>query len=124
MFCTHIYFNGNCKEAIELYKKAFNAKVLTIMNNTEKGKENLIIHSEIEIHSQKLMMNDFGDNEGNIKQNGYQLVVQFNDVPQLESAYKVLSEKGNVLSPMQPTDYSPCVVRFNDMYGTRWAFYV
>lgn len=124
MFCTHIYFNGNCREAIELYKKAFDAEVLTIIPNSINGRENEVIHAEIEIHNQKLMMNDFGANEGNTKANGYQLVVQFESVAQLEESYNVLSENSITLSPKQPTDYSPCVVRFIDKFGIRWGFMV
>ena len=50
MFCAHIYFNGNCAEAVEAYKKAFNAEILTIIHNPEIGKESHVIHAEIEIH--------------------------------------------------------------------------
>jgi len=124
MFCAHIFFNGNCREAIELYKKAFNVKILAIITNTESGKENQIIHAEIEIHQQKLMMNDYGNNRGSITPGGYQLVVQFDQIDQLEIAYKEFAENCTVLFPKQPTDYSPCVVQFVDKFGTRWAFMV
>ena len=124
MFCTHVYFNGNCREAIDLYKKAFNANILTIIKNTESGKEDQVIHAEIEIHQQKLMMNDFGNNQGAATPNGYQLVVKFDQVNQLEQAFSEFVENCTILFPMQPTDYSPCVVQFIDGFGTRWAFMV
>jgi PhnB protein len=124
MFCTHIFFNGNCREAIELYQKAFNAEVLTIIKNPEIGKEDQIIHAEIAIYKQKLMMNDFGNSQGVIKSNGYQLVVQFEQISQLENAFDELAENSTILFPKQPTDYSPCVVQFIDKFGTRWAFMV
>jgi len=124
MFCTHIYFNGNCREAIELYQKAFNAKVLTILQNPERGKENQVIHAEIEIHHQKLMMNDFGNNLGVTQAGGYQLVVQFDQVEQLDKTFDEFEEGSTILFPKQRTDYSPCVVQFIDKFGTRWAFMV
>ncbi len=124
MFCTHIYFNGNCREAIDLYKKAFGADILTIIDSAEHGKENQIIHAEIEIHGQKLMMNDFGNSQGVTTPNGYQLVVQFDQISQLETAYNEFAESSTILFPKQPTDYSPCVVQFIDKFGTRWAFMV
>ncbi len=124
MFCTHIYLNGNCREAIEAYAKAFSAEVLTIIPAPMIGKEKYVMHAEILIHNQKLMMNDFGDNEGTTKSGGYQLVVQFENVSQLEEAYNPLIEGGTILSRKQTTDYSPCVVRFIDRFGTRWAFMV
>lgn len=124
MFCTHIYFNGNCKEAIKLYRKAFDAKILTIIENPESGKENQVTHAEIEIHKQKLMMNDFGNNQGVSTPSGYQLVVQFDQIDQLEKAYAEFAEDSTILFPMQPTEYSPCVIQFIDRFGTRWAFMV
>ncbi len=124
MFCTHVFFKGNCREAIELYKKAFNAEVLTIIKNTESGKENQILHAEIKIHEQKLMMNDFGNSQGIFMPDGYQLVVQFNHINHLEKAYAEFAENSTILFPKQPTDYSPCVVQFIDKFGTRWAFMV
>jgi PhnB protein len=124
IFCTHIYFNGNCREAVELYKKASCVKVITVMANPEIGKENEIIHSEIEIHDQKLMLNDFGDNEGITQASGYQLVIQFQSIDELEEMYSVLSKDGKIISPKQPTDYSECVVRLKDKFGIPWALWV
>ncbi len=124
MFCTHIYFNGNCREAIELYKKAYSAEVLTIIPNQSPGKENEVIHSEIKIHNQTLMMNDFGDNEGITQASGFQLVIQFESVEQLEESYSILSESSVTISPKQPTNYSECVVRFIDKFGIHWGFWV
>jgi PhnB protein len=95
-----------------------------MISSTESGKENQIIHAEIEIHGQKLMMNDFGNSQGVSTSNGYQLVVQFDRIDQLEMAYKEFIENSTILFPKQPTDYSPCVVQFIDKFGTRWAFMV
>jgi len=69
-------------------------------------------------------MNDFGNNEGNTKASGYQLVVQFESLAQLEESYEALLENSIPISPKQPTDYSPCVVQFIDKFGTRWGFFV
>jgi len=110
--------------AIHLYEQAFHSEVLTLMMNPESGKENQVIHAEINIHGQKLMLNDFGNQQGITKPDGYQLVVQFDDVDGLESAYRVLEEGAVILSAKQATDYSPCVVQFIDRFGTRWAFMV
>lgn len=121
MLVTHIYFNGQCKEAIDLYVKAFNATVKTIMKNPEND---LVIHAEILIHDQLLMLNDFGDNDGISKSGGYQLAVRFDNENDLKAAYSVLEDGSITISPMQATDYSACVVRFGDKFDARWAFWV
>ena len=61
MLTTHIFLNGDCKEAIETYKSALGATVKTIF---EKPNSHLIVHVEIVIHDELLMLNDFGENEG------------------------------------------------------------
>ena len=124
MFCTHIFFNGNCLDAIELYQRAFQAKVLDLIMNPESGKEQQVIHAEMLIHGQKLMLNDFGNQQGVSIPDGYQLVVQFESVEALEAAYRELETGARVLTPKQPTDYSPCVTQLIDRFGTRWGFMV
>lgn len=122
MFATHLYFNGQCREAIELYVKAFNATIKTIMPNP--GQEELVIHAEILIHNQLLMLNDFGDNDGYSKSGGYQLTVSFNNEVDLKKAYSVMKDGSTTISPMQATDYSACVVRFIDKFDVRWGLWV
>ncbi len=122
MLATHIYINGQCKEAIDLYVKAFNASVEKIIQDPDQ--EHLIIHAEILIHNQLLMMNDFGGNTGFSKSGGYQLSVTFHNENELKDVYLILKEGSTTVLPIQPTDYSPCVVRFIDKYDVRWALWV
>lgn len=122
MLVTHLYFKGQCREAIELYTKAFNATVKTIIQNPEH--ESLVIHAEILIHNQLLMLNDFGDNDGFSKSGGYQLAVNFESEEDLREAYSALKDSSTIISPMQVTDYSSCVIRFIDKYDVRWALCV
>jgi len=74
MLTPHIYFNGQCKEAIELYVKALNATIKTVMLKPEC--DNLVIHAEIIIHDRILMLNDFGDNDGFSKSGGVSIGCQ------------------------------------------------
>ncbi len=122
MLVTHIYLNGQCKEAIELYVQAFGGSLETIMQKS--GQDDLIVHAEILIHNQLLMLNDFGDNDGFSKSGGYQLSVKFDTVDQLRKTYSFLEEGSTIISPMQETDYSVCVIRFIDKFDVRWGFWV
>ena len=74
MLTTHVYFNGNCKEAIKLYQSALGAKVKTLMEDPES---HLVVHAELLIHDDLLMVNDCADNDGFSTSGGYQLCVQF-----------------------------------------------
>lgn len=124
MLVTHVYLNGQCKEAIDLYVNAFKGTINTIIEGSSIEQENLIIHSEISIHNQRLMLNDFGDNDGFSKSGGYQLCVNFDNENDLKDVYSVMKDGSITISPMQETDYSVCVVRFVDKFDVRWAFMV
>ena len=122
MLVTHIYFNGQCKAAIELYVQAFGASIETIIPKPDQ--DDLIVHAEILIHNQLLMLNDFGNNDGYSKSGGYQLSVKFDMVDDLKKAYSILEAGSTTISPMQETEYSICVIRFIDKFDVRWAFWV
>lgn len=122
MLAAHIYFNGQCKKALELYTKAFDAVTKVIIQNANNNE--LIDHSEILIHDQLLILNEFGDNDGVSQSGGYQLTVRFDNENELVNAYSILEEGSTTIFPMQKTDYSKCVVRFIDKFDTRWAFWV
>lgn len=122
MLTTHIYINGQCRQAIELYVKALGAKVKTVI--PKPGQEGLVIHAEIMIHGQLLMLNDFGNNESFSTSGGYQLSLRFDNEDELKRAYSMIKDGSTTLMPMQPADYSVCVVRFIDRHDVRWAFWV
>ena len=121
MLVTHIYYNGQCKKAIEMYRAAFDATIKTMIEDPDTQ---LIVHAEIIIHNELLMMNDFGNNDGFSKSGGYQLSVQFDNEADLKKAYSVLQDNCTIIEHMQATDYSPCVVRFIDKFDVRWAFWI
>ena len=121
MLVTQIYFNGTCKEAIELYKNALNAEVKTLMEDADAK---LVVHAELMIHDALLILNDFGNDDGACNAGGYQLCLQFENEEALKRAYSKMELESVTIDPMQPTDYSPCTVRFEDRFGARWAFWV
>ena len=122
MLVPHIYLYGHCKEAIQLYQKAFGATVHTIIEDDE---HRLIIHAEIEIHNQLLMLNDTGgDLDFSRSGGGYQLSVQFDNEDDLAATYSILVEGAAIILSMQATEYSVCVVRFIDQFDVRWALWV
>ncbi len=122
MLVTHIYFNGQCKEAIELYKNAFNATVQTLIESPEN--EELVMHAEVLIHNQLLMLNDFGNDDGFSKSGGYQLCVKFDSEEELMKSYSILVDGSKIITPIQATDFSACMVRFIDKYDVRWGFWL
>lgn len=122
MLVTNVFLKGHCREAIDTYVKAFDAKVVIVM--PDSGNEKLIAHAEIMIHDQLLMLNDFGGFDDSSNSAGYQLALRYENVKDLKASYAVLEEGSTTIFPMQSTDYSPCVVRFIDKFDVRWALWI
>jgi len=51
----NFHFAGNCLEAIDLYKKVFDAKVICLYKETESSK---VYHAELMIGNTKVLMTD------------------------------------------------------------------
>lgn len=122
MLTPHIYLNGYCRKAIELYTKAFNATTVHIIEDPRYSER--IIHAVINIHGQPLILNDTGADLDSAKSGGYQLSVQFKSESELFASYSILLDGATILFPIQATDYSDCVVRFIDRFDVRWGFWV
>ncbi len=117
MLVPHIYFNGRCKEAIDQYIRAFGAEVKANIPYPEEENKRGIMHSEISIHGQRVMMND--ENLGTPD-----LIVIYKNKEELLKSYEIMKEGGEVTAPMIETDYSPCVVGLTDRFGVKWGLMV
>jgi PhnB protein len=124
MLVPGLYLKGKCEEGISQYVKAFGADIKVIIPYPEHAPKKGVMHSEIDIHGQRIMLNDYGWNYDYKKRGSMQLGVVFNSVEDLKKSYKMMKEGSRTLHPMEATDYSPCVVEFWDKFGVPWGFMV
>jgi PhnB protein len=125
MLIPHLHFDGNCREAIDLYEKAFNTKVdaesLEYMANGKK-----IAHASMTIHGTTVFLNDalkfLNDKFGNINC-AVHLTVTFKTTAELLACYEILKADDNP-SPFYETPYSKLVGNFADKLGVLWGFMV
>lgn len=123
-------FCGQCEEAINLYKKAFNAKTAHIIRygeiNAQEGCSDAdpkhpgyIYHAELAIGKQRIMMCDIS--EFKITHGlGLFLTVIFPSAPKAIKAFEYLSLGGTIIFAPQKTTYSPYFVSLTDKFGVRW----
>ncbi len=83
-----------------------------------------ILHAEIYIHGQRVMLNDIGGNNDYTQRAPTELVVIYDSVEDLKNSYEIMKEGSQTISPMEATFYSPCVVEFWDRFGIPWGFMV
>jgi PhnB protein len=115
---TYITIKG-CAEAIEFYKKAFNAKELGVL----KMPNGLIGHAEIEIEGSMLMMADENIDWGNkgpltIGGNPMTFGLYVTDVD--ASFQKALDAGATVAMPVTDMFYGDRVGQVMDPFGYKW----
>jgi PhnB protein len=125
-------FAGRCEEAMNLYSKAFDARIGCMLRYADADKKdwdkemtfeqlNYIYHGELLIDNVRFMMCDNLDVD--LKEStALSLTVTFESKEEVIKAYEILKEGSEIIYPVHSTTYSSCVVVFIDKFGFRWGF--
>ena len=128
-------FSGQANQAIELYTKAFGAKVKTkILFSQANPKDyqftdvekDLVYYAEIIIGRQTISLHDNSDAVKNgvvaVSGNSFaiDLLVHFDSDEELKTAYELLSEGGTVTAPLVSQTYCSLTCALVDKFGGRW----
>jgi PhnB protein len=124
MFIPHLHFCGECYQAMEMYVRAFDATINEIIFLDKDKPEKGILHAEMLIHGQKVMLNDNRSDNCFVDYPFVQLVVTFKNEVELKYAFDILKDERKIVCPMKATDFTACTVGFWDKYGIRWGFMV
>lgn len=125
----NFHFRGECKQALELYKKAFDAKIKILLcnsdaNSQDKGIEgeyqnDIVYHAEFYIGGQRLTATDSPDDPFP-NTHPLSLLITFEKAEDVKKAYEIMADGATVIYPMQRTSYSSCFVSLVDKFGIRW----
>lgn len=129
----YLTFNGECEEAIELYKKAFQTDVLQIMRFADMPSvpgfslpdeyKNRITQCTLKIGEDYIRMSDCGPGHELLEPESERISLAMEcTVEQTKHAFNVLAEEGHVGIPLSETFYSPCAGVVFDKYGVMWNF--
>ena len=129
MLIPHLHFNGNCKEAISFYEKAFNVKADNIVFNRDYAPEECkdddrIAHAVMHIHGQKIFLNDRFGKKDTSTDVAIHLIVMFKNKEDLLSCYDIMKEGSITVDPLETLPYSPLAVQFIDKFGVQLGFMV
>jgi len=123
-------FNKQCEEAIELYTKAFGAKLtylgrygnadpkdLPPKYNEEDA--DLIFHAQMMIGNQRILM---ADNLFNDLPMGHTVfpVMTFETADDVKAALNILLDGATIVNPLSSTTYCTCCVSLIDKFGVYW----
>ena len=107
-------------EALEFYKKAFNAEVISTYLNDD----GTFMHAELNVYGQVLALSEI-DNDVHV---GNTMMFCFHfepgDEDKIRIAYEVLKEDAIHCTPLGPCDYSSCQFMLLDKFGVNWCLFV
>ena len=129
-----IGFKGHANQAIELYQKAFGARVVSRLNYQDanpdefqyedESKKDYIYYAEMVIGTQLISFGDDPDGVLDEKVNDkalpVSLLIEFDTVDELNAAYELMSEGATILVPMNDTSYCTGYVSLVDRFGIQW----
>lgn len=129
----YITFNGQCAEAIELYKRAFDTDTLELtlfsqmppMPNYTLPDEykSRVMQATLKIGNDFIRMSDCGYspdfvlNEQETERISLAIEASIDDI---KRAFDIFSEEGRVAIPLVETFYSPCAGVVFDKFGVMW----
>lgn len=133
MIRPYLTFDGNCEEAINLYKEAFKTEVLELMRFSDMSPnpnfqipedyKNRILQARLKFGDDFIRMSDCGPNHklNAPKSERISLVIETKE-ELVRYAFSILEKEGNVGMPLEKTFYSPCAGVVFDKFGVMWNF--
>ncbi len=122
-----LVFDGTCERAFNFYKEAFLGEIVFLfrkkedksMQVEERDKEqisHMVLKTEFfEIGGQDADSGQKVDGGNNAKQ-----VLVFNDLPELHRTFDLLSQGGDIITPLEKTFFSEAIGEVVDKFGIRW----
>lgn len=126
----NFHFWGDCAQAIDLYRRAFSAQVLTRLRYQDAqaedfvpqpGEEQRVYHAELLLGGHLRVM--LSDEEGcapDATLNRVSLTVTLDTAQAVLQAAETLGEGGRIRVPLCSTTYSSAFVSLIDRFGVRW----
>ena len=121
----YIAFQGNCREAIEFYKKALEAEVLFTQTVGESQMSNMgppdnIMHCTIKVGDSTIMMCDDPRHDAPTGGGKISLAIGLNDPARAKQLFGNLAKGGTVIMPLEKTFWAEVFGMVTDQFGVRW----
>ena len=122
-------FEGNTKEAMELFERAFGAKTVYSMlykDNEEMEKEypdygDKILHATMAFGEERFYMADVFPGQQREVGNHIEVNINFDSIEDLEHAFNVLKEGGKIHREPEDMFWGSRYASVTDKYGNGWS---
>lgn len=131
---AYLFFNGNCGQAVEFYRKALGAEVEMMMRFKDSpephppgmlapGWENKVMHTSFRVGQTVVMASDgCGSEPGGF--HGFSLSLATKTEAEADQAFAALAEGGKINMPLTKTFWSPRFGMLEDKFGVGWMINV
>ncbi len=130
----YLFFNGNCEQAVDFYRKALGAEVEMMMRFKESpephppgmlapGWEDKVMHSSLRIGQTTVMASDGCGTEKSAF-DGFSLSLAVATEAEADRAFAALADGGQVRMPLAKTFWSPRFGMLQDRFGIGWMISV
>lgn len=117
---TMLFFNGNCREAIEFYEKAFGAELMGPIVPGPDGKE--VMHAMLKFGNSQIMLADAMPGEWEKGPEKFATASLFMYVEDCDSIFKRATAAGcQVRMPMADMFWGDRMGKVKDPYGHCWV---
>lgn len=126
-FVNYLFFNGNCREALEFYAKIFDGEVVGLVTYRDEPGEgsvppdwrDKVMNVQLAIGDQSLMASD-SPPQYKSEMSGFSVSVDMDDLGRAESIFKALADGGSIDMPFAPTFWAKGFGMLKDRFGTPW----
>ena len=129
----YLFFDGRCDEAIDFYKLALGAELMSLMrfrdapdpdeHGPERPAGDKVMHASLRVGDTTLLMSD-GDAGGSPKFDGFSLALNLRSEGDAERLFTALADRGRIQMPLARTFFAPRFGMVVDRFGISWMIYV
>ena len=125
---TYLIFDGNCRKAMEFYKKCLGGVLyLSAYSEMPGGCEDLpkkckdwILHARLTIRSAVLMASDTRPGVPIRQGNNFFVSINCESIKEAAKLFKALGQKGTIEMPLQETFWATRFGMLTDQFGIKW----
>lgn len=127
-----IYFNGNCREAVEYYADVFGLEIPQFMickdvpgipdfvGTDEDKAKGLIMYAGLKIKGSTVMFSDAPNNRRVNLESNVCLTVSCDTIEETKEVFNKLKNGGKVNIDLQEVFFSKCLGSLTDKFGLNW----
>jgi PhnB protein len=121
----YLFFNGNCREAMQFYQKHFGGdlRLMTVADTKQEmlkdADQDMIMHSSLKSTSLHIMASDNGTKDTQVGDNVC-IELECSSRAELDQLFTALSDGGEIWMKPQDTFWGAYFGTLTDQFGVSW----